>query len=597
MTRKMRAVDIIRESRRIDTDTNLGMKVTMWCGRIISGIAQGLGLLALIQLATGWSTGKSAGGLDTTGWLWVLLGVAVLGAVSIFFRDLSSYQSAFAVMRSAHRLIGDQLAKLPLGWFATGVVGKLSRLGASTVNELGNLTAHMTTSISVSVVTLLTLLTGFILWYPQLGLLFAICLVGYAVVMWALTFLNAATSAYKEPAAVELSNRIVEFASCQPVLRSCDRISYPQLDGAIAANRQRSLRALWLDVVANLLGGMAAQIICVLMIVLAAGQVLSGQLNPLEFIAVIGISLQLVQYLTAVADARVGLLETGPTMATIGEVLDSQPLPEPEKSLTLSQPQQVELRDVNFSYQDSRQILGRVSFSIPPRTMTALVGPSGSGKTTIARLICRFWDVDSGSVRVGGVDVRQLTTADLMSQISMVFQDVYLFNDTLAANVSIGNPQASVEEVKQAAELAGVSEIVNRLPDGWDTQVGEGGTALSGGERQRVSVARAILKKAPIVLFDEASSALDAENEANLIPAFNVLRQQATVLVIAHKLHTITQADQIVVLNEHGQISQIGSHKDLIGTAGVYRDFWENRNLAVGWKISPKLNKAVRPKS
>ena len=168
----------------------------------------------------------------------------------------------------------------------------------------------------------------------------------------------------------------------------------------------------------------------------------------------------------------------------------------------------------------------------------------------------------------------------------MVFQDVYLFDDTLEANIRIGNSNAPKEALLRAAELAGVNDIVSRLPDGWDTKVGEGGCALSGGERQRVSIARAILKNAPIVLFDEATSALDAENEANLLRSFEVLRRQSTMLVIAHKLHTITQADQIVVLDDHGHVAQIGTHNQLISCQGIYRDFWNERQAASGWKIA-----------
>ncbi|MDY5588707.1 MAG: ABC transporter ATP-binding protein [Arcanobacterium sp.] len=586
MSKPMGAIAIMRANRRLSVDVSVSQKIVVWLGRLISGIAQGVGLLALIQLASGWTSGQTAGGLGVTGWLWVLAITAVIGAVSIYFRDKYSYESAFAVMRTVHRLVGDQIAKLPLGWFSTSVTGRLSRLGAATVNELGNLSAHMSTVISVSIVTLLTLLVGLLCWYPSLGLLFAICLVCYAILIWALTYLDAAANAYAAPVAVELADRIVEFASCQPALRSANRASYPQLTEAVADNRRRSLYSLLAEGIGNFVGGIGSQIICVLMIFASVQQAFAGQLSPLEVVAVIGISLQMVQYLSAISECRSGILIIGPTMATILEVLDAKPLAEPEVSTTQPNPQQVELRDVSFCYQDSKQVLDGVSFVVPPRTMTAIIGPSGAGKTTIARLICRFWDVDLGTVLVGGSDVRDLTSEDLMSQISMVFQDVYLFDDTLKANIHIGDPRATDEQLYHAAKLAGVSEIVCRLPDGWDTRVGEGGTALSGGERQRVSIARAILKRAPIVLFDEATSALDAENEANLIQAFDVLRTQSTMIVIAHKLNTIAEANQIVVLDDHGRVAQIGPHSELINQPGIYHDFWENRKHAAGWKIA-----------
>lgn len=583
MAKTMGTVAMLWASRRLENKLEARGRVLVWIARVVSGVIQGVGLLALLQLAGVWA--RPDGGDASTYWMWVLVAVALCGMISIFLRDRFSYDLAFGVMRNTHRLVGDKLAVLPLGWFSSTVTGRLSRLGAATVNDLGNLSAHMATMLVVSSTTLVTLLAGLLWWYPKLGLVFAICLLAYALLTWVLTYVDAAAQAYSAPAAVELADRIVEFSACQAMLRSCNRVPYSQLDDAVAENRRRGFNSMWVEAVGNFFAGMASQIICVVMIVVGVQQAFSGDLSALEVVAVIGISLQMVQYLVDISNARMALHLMGPTMATIIDVLDAQRLTEPEASAPVAS-QQVELRGVDFSYQDSRRVLDGVSFVVPPRTMTALVGPSGAGKTTIARLICRFWDVDAGAVLVGDADVRDLTTEDLMKQVSMVFQDVYLFDDTLEANIRVGDPDASEDRVRWAAELAGVSEIVDRLPDGWQSRVGEGGTSLSGGERQRISVARAILKKAPIVLFDEATSALDAENEANLTRAFDYLRQESTVLVIAHKLNTVTAADQIVVLNDRGQVAQVGTHEELVGVDGIYREFWQNRELASGWKIT-----------
>ena len=265
--------------------------------------------------------------------------------------------------------------------------------------------------------------------------------------------------------------------------------------------------------------------------------------------------------------------------------MDAELMAEPEARAMLPDPGAVELNDVVFGYRADEPVLGGVSMNVPARSMCAIVGPSGSGKTTIARLIARFWDTGSGTVRVSGTDVRDMPTAQLMEQLSMVFQDVYLFDDTLDANVRIGDPAADDEQVRWAADLAGVTEIVNRLPHGWSTRVGEGGRALSGGERQRVSIARALLKRAPIVLLDEATSALDAENEANIVAAMQELRRTSTLIVIAHKLETIAAADQVIVLDDAGQVAQCGSHENLVEVDGPYRSFWEQRTRARGWAL------------
>lgn len=591
----MTLTGIVREYLRLNVGLNRRNSKIAWTCRFISGIVQGLGLLALMQLATVLSGERAALGLGVGGWLAVLVVAAVVGAISIYFRERHGYVMAFEVMRRVHRLVGNRLSRLPLGWFSSTVAGKLSRLGASTVNELGNLWAHMVGSASVSAITLVTLQVGLLAWYPRLGLMLLVFLGVYVLLNWGISRADAAVHSYQEPAAVELADRVVEFAACQPLLRACNRSSYPQLQDAIAENRRRGMRALIVEVTGGLLSGIASQIIAVLMIITAAAQGVRGELAPLEVVAVIGISLQIVQYLTDLYAGRAGIMSLGPTLGTIGEVLDAQPLPEREESAFQVHPGEIELYHVDFEYLPHRPVLQDVSFVVPPHTMTALVGPSGSGKTTIARLICRFWDLadddeededDVHAVAIGGVDVRDFTTEDLMREISMVFQDVYLFNDTLEANVRLGNPSATDEELREAADLAGVSEIVARLPKGWDTPVGEGGAALSGGERQRVSIARAILKRAPILLFDEATSALDAENEANLTEAFQMLRERSTVLVIAHKLNTIATADQIVVLDDAGRVAQCGTHQELVRTPGIYRTFWENREKASGWSLA-----------
>ena len=243
----------------------------------------------------------------------------------------------------------------------------------------------------------------------------------------------------------------------------------------------------------------------------------------------------------------------------------------------------IEMRDVSFSYGD-KKVINHVSLVVPQGTTTAIVGPSGSGKTTLVNLIARFWDVDSGSVRIGGIDVKDYKLDSLMKNISMVFQNVYLFPDTIENNIKFGSPNAVHEDVVRAAKAAKCHEFILALPDGYQTVIGESGATISGGEKQRISIARAIMKDAPIIILDEATANVDPENEAELQKAIKALTQGKTIIMIAHRLKTVKNADQIIVINQ-GKISQQGTHDELIKQAGIYADFVGMREKAIGWKI------------
>jgi len=243
----------------------------------------------------------------------------------------------------------------------------------------------------------------------------------------------------------------------------------------------------------------------------------------------------------------------------------------------------IAFKNVNFGY-DNRPILKDVSFSIPEKTSTAIVGPSGSGKTTICNLIARFYDVNSGSVTVGGHDVREFTCDSLLKNISMVFQNVYLFHDTIRSNICFGKPDATEKEMVEAAKKACCHEFIMALPHGYDTIVGEGGGTLSGGEKQRISIARAILKDAPIIILDEATASVDPENEHLIQAAISELTRGKTIITIAHRLATIENADQILVVDD-GRIAQCGTHQELAAQEGRYKRFAEVRRRAEGWSI------------
>lgn len=605
----------LREPLSAAGRTNFRQVTALSC---IVGVVRGLSLIAFIPAAIALTSGRPAWGMNLTAWLIVLALCALASFITEYLLAMRSYMVSFDFLSNMHRAIGDKVASLPLGSFRADTAGKMSRLVSRELMLLGEMFAHMYSPFIAAIVTSLTMLVGITVFSPALGLVCVLAIPVIAGGVWvARTCLNSG-SALKEPPAQELSHRIVEYATKQGALRACGRSgSYDPLERAEDTYGKAARRSLMRETIGQVVNGMAAQVVVVSLIIAIGLLAVDGSVSPVEAIVSIGLLLRFTQILVDIGTLASAFETRRPVLDLSHEVLSAPELPilpanpdkdpgssnhdpsSSDKDLASSDQDPasrdkdpaysgsaVALTDVSFAYEADHPVLRGVSFQVAPGTMTAIVGPSGCGKTTIARLVARFYDVDAGSVSVGGRDVRQWDTAQLMAQLSLVFQDVYLFDDTLEANVRIGRADASDDDVKEAARLSGVDEIVERLPLGWKTRVGEGGRALSGGERQRVSIARALLKAAPIVLFDEATSALDPENENRITDAMSALRRNATLIVIAHKLDTITAADQIVVLDHSGRVAQVGTHAELYSQSdGQYRAFWQARSRAAGWKL------------
>ena len=581
---------ISRLREPLSPEGRAGFSHVMYLSCIV-GLVRGFSLISFIPAAIALTSGQPAWGMDLRGWLIALAMCAAASFILEYFLAIRSYVVAFDFLTNMHRAIGDKIASLPLGAFRADTAGKTSRLVSRELMMLGEIFAHMYSPLIAAIVTSLTMLAGITVFSPVLGV---VCLVSVPIVaggVWVARRCLLSGSALKEAPARELSHRIVEYATKQGALRACGRsASYEPLQRAEELYGAAARRSLIRETLGQIVNGMAAQVVVVSLICAIGLLAVGGSVSPVEAVVAIGLLLRFTQILVDIGMLTSAFETRRPVLDLGHEILSAPELPtasedgESDDSTELSA--SVALEDVVFSYEADQPVLRGVSFRVEPGTMTAIVGPSGCGKTTIARLIARFYDVDSGVVSVGDRDVRSWDTAKLMAQLSLVFQDVYLFDDTLEANVRVGRPDASAAEIEEAARLSGVDEIVARLPLGWGTPVGEGGRALSGGERQRVSIARALLKDSPIVLFDEATSALDPENEHRVTAAMDKLRRNATLIVIAHKLDTITAADQIVVLDENGRVVQIGTHTQLFAeTEGQYRGFWEARSRAAGWRL------------
>ena len=557
---------------------------------LVYGLLCGLTIVTLVPVLTRLLNGdvRSAGQ-----WLTALvIGVLVCWALRRTVEKAGIRVGIAVLQRGRHRL-GDHVARLPVGWFSAQNTARLSHLASQGMMELAQLPAHVFTPLITGVVTPVVIVAALFNLHWQMGLI-ALLALPLLLGIFALTaHLGQRADQRFQHSAAQTSQRIVEFAQAQSVLRAFNGEDGGTqfLEQAIGRQQQSAKRLIHVSAMSVVFNAWAVQAGFAVLLVAATlwlGDQLSASLAPSSVIAVI-VSLLLVSRfidpLLEVAGYSEVLRGARGQLDAVREIFEVDPLPEPQA------PQapvdgSVVLENVSFCYaEDQADVLRDVSLRIEPGSMTALVGASGSGKTTLVRLIARFFDVTQGRVMVGGVDVRQMSSGQLAGQISQIFQDAYLFQGSIADNIRIGKPDASDAQVMQAATQAGVLEIIERLPQGLDTPVGEGGARLSGGERQRISIARALIKEAPILLVDEATAALDAENQAAIAQALARLRGTRTLIVIAHQLSTVVMADQILVL-DHGQISEQGSHAQLNAKPGLYAHFLAQRQAAKGWRIA-----------
>lgn len=550
----------------------------------VYGVLHGTAMVLLVPIAQALFDARYG---DAARWLAVLAAVVVAAAVAQYVQSSRAMRMALATMRLLHRRLGDHMVTLPLGWFSRDTVGAVSQIAVKGTTFVGTSGAHLITPIVLNSVSAGTVVLGLALFDWRIAV---VALVGGLILVACgglASRLIAVAEVLNHDAEVEVNTRVVEFARCQPVLRAFGRTGadFTPLSDALVAQHRAGRRALWRSVAGLMLNGVAVQAVFSVLIVTGAWLAVSGTLSPITAVAILGLAARFASPLAALAEYGSAMRMARTELNRITDILDTPALPEPAAPQPVTIPGRVELDHIAFSY-PGRMVATDISFVAEPGTMTALVGPSGSGKTTLTRLIARFYDADAGAVRVGGVDVRDQRTADLMAQLSLVFQDVYLFDDTLWENVRIGRPGATDAEIAAAADTAGLAAVLARLPEGWRTRVGEGGSALSGGERQRVSIARALLKEASVVLFDEATSALDPQNEQHVADSIRTLARRSTVIVIAHKLSTVTAADKIVVLSGAGDVADTGTHAELMARGGQYADFWAQRVSASGWSMA-----------
>lgn len=497
------------------------------------------------------------------------------------FQETISYELA-----ARDRLaIGDALKRVSLGYFQQMDTGNILNSITTGLHTLENMGIRMIDNFAGGYLNFLIIFLCLLFINPCVSL---IALLGAAASFLFLLLVskhsvnNAPVSA---KAGRDLTGAVIEYARGLPVVKSFgqDGASMEALSKACRDSRDICLKIEWGYTPANCLHLLSLKCASVALAGAACYLGMSGAMSFPVMLMFAFYSFGIFAGLEPVSDSAHVLGVIDNAMNQLDMLKEGNYIDKDGREIALEK-YDIEFRHVTFGY-DEREILKDVSFTIPEKTSTAIVGPSGSGKTTICNLAARFYDVQKGSILIGGRDVREFTCDSLLCNISMVFQNVYLFHDTVRNNICFGKPDASEEEMVQAAKKACCHDFIMALPEGYDTVIGEGGGTLSGGEKQRISIARAILKDAPVIILDEATASIDPENEHLIQAAITELTKGKTIITIAHRLATIENADQILVIDE-GKVVQKGTHEELMKEKGRYRSFVETRQRAEGWKIS-----------
>ena len=527
-----------------------------------------------------------------TAWLIAVVVMAVSAALVDTIAMHRSYRvSVFEVCDTMIDRVADHVLTLPLGWFSAEREAAVVNATSKEVNTLSHLASMVIPNLCNAFIVPLVMLgaTAVVEW--PLALIMAAAIVPL-VLTWRL--MGAATTRANEMedrTSSAAAGRLVEFARLQPVLRAtgATKTGWAPVQAALEADSASTLDALRVKGRPGQYFNLIVNVAFALVMAVGLARVSGHRLDVVAYLAIMAVTARTLLPLTKAAMYGSEADNAKVALRAVGDILDARPLSDPEPGQEIEpRGTTIALNDVSFSYDAGRPVLAGVSLSAPQGKVTALVGPSGAGKSTILRLAARFWDVDDGTVTIGGAPVRSMRASTIMGMTSMVFQDVYLFDTTIRENLRIARPEATDAELAEAARRARLDRVIEALPHGWDTQVGPGGLSLSGGERQRVAIARAFVKDAPILLLDEITSALDGENESAITEVVRELSEGRTVIVVAHRLSTVRQADEVVFLEPSqagARVAQRGTSQELAAVPGPFREFIEASTASSRWHI------------
>lgn len=553
--------------------------------RFVQSMMLGLSFGAVVWVVTGLAQGKALTGT----WIWQVTGLMALSlAGQLLFGWLSvrdSWMSSYEMAGDLRLRILAHLRHLPLGFHQARHRGDTVTVLTSDMQMLESFFSDGLPRIAQALGLPLAVFAVLLAQDWRVGLAAAVSVALALPVFLGTSRHLSRLGIRRQDMQAEAGARMIEYVQGMGVIRAFNQVATGQesFRRAIDDFRDISVKMVVQLTAPMAVFGMVVMLGVPLVIWLTGTRMGAGLMAPATAITVLVLVLSMYGPLMALLGVMESVRMADASLTRMDRVLTAPVLPE---AIASEVPQGFELRfdDVSFAYRPGETVLHDLSFTVPERSMTAIVGPSGSGKSTILNLIPRFWDASSGRIAIGGADVTRIDEAGLSDLVTVVFQDIYLFNGSIRENIAIGRPDAMPEDIERAARDAQAHDFIVALPDGYDTQVGEGGAALSGGERQRVAIARAILKDAPIVLLDEATAAIDPTNERALQMALARLVAGRTLIVVAHKLSTIQAADQILAL-DGGRIVERGRHEDLLGQRGLYSRLWAHRAKAAGWRI------------
>lgn len=548
--------------------------------RSVFGITQIIAILLTIEVFMNERDAKSS-----ILWIVVLTLICIIGNFATsYIEQVKTLQTGFFMIHDKRLEIGNHLRRLPLGYFTSNASGKISATLTSTLSGVETAATMVMVGIISGIFSSFVFVIFMLCYDWRIGLITAIGMFAYLMIVNVQMKLSRRQAPKLQQAQDTLSNATLTFLQGIKVIKTCSlKQEDEELEKAVAGSRDANIDLTRVSMPSQCLAHVCIAVFESIIFMTALYlRFVMQDITIVETILFIIFSFLSYAALNQAGSmlSMIGLLDAG--MDEVEKIEREQQLKVKEPSLEAKN-NDIVLDDVCFAYGD-HEVLHHISATLKEHTCTAIIGPSGSGKTTLCHLIPRFKDVTSGSISIGGVPIKQLKYEDLMSKISMVFQHVYLFEDTILNNIRFGKPDATLEEVRKAAKKANCDDFIMKLEHGYDTMVEEGGSNLSGGEKQRISIARAMLKDAPIIILDEATSALDVENEHEIMHAIKELTKNKTVIMIAHRIQTVKQADLILALKD-GEVVQRGSHEDLIVQNGLYKDFMNLKQEAKNWKL------------